>query len=225
MFVNCETVTKFFLYWLAEGGGISATEGIVSVESQNVDINGADNSIISLRVIRIDTPVNHGNSGGGLYDEQGRLVGIVSAKEVGDDVDNIGYAIPSDLAIKLANNILDNCNGTTSVSIKKALMGVTISSYVSGLEMDGEGGVYQVKLVEVIEVSAGSLAQGKVQVGDVIDSISVDGVITKVTQLHHVTDAMLDARLGSKVVMNITRGGKQMSISFTITEGAITTVK
>lgn len=209
----------------SEGMGMSATEGIVSVESESLELTGADNSLISLRVMRVDAAVNHGNSGGGLYDSQGRLIGIVSAKDVSSDVDNMGYAIPSDLAVKLANNIIDHCNGSSKTRVTKALMGITITAYVSGLEITPEGDkVYEVNLVEVIEISGGSLAEGKVKVGDIVNSITVDGKETKVWQIHHVTDAMLDARVGSTVVLNVTRNGQPLKFTFTISESDFTTV-
>ena len=72
-----------------EGSGLSATEGIISVASENISITGADGSLLTMRVMRVDAAVNHGNSGGGLYDESGKLVGIVSAKEVSEDIDNM----------------------------------------------------------------------------------------------------------------------------------------
>lgn len=209
----------------SEGMGMSVTEGIVSVESESLDLTGADNSLITLRVMRVDAAVNHGNSGGGLYDAEGRLIGIVSAKDVSSDVDNMGYAIPSDLVVKLANNIIDLCNGVSNTRVTKALMGITITAYVSGLQISPEGDkVYEVNLVEVIEISKGSLAEGKVLVGDIVNSITVDGKKTEVLRIHHVTDAMLDARVGSKVVLNITRDGKTMDIIFTVSEDNFTTV-
>lgn len=209
----------------SEGMGMSVTEGIVSVESESLDLTGADNSLITLRVMRVDAAVNHGNSGGGLYDAEGRLIGIVSAKDVSSDVDNMGYAIPSDLVVKLANNIIDLCNGVSNTRVTKALMGITITAYVSGLQISPEGDkVYEVNLVEVIEISKGSLAEGKVLVGDIVNSITVDGKKTEVLRIHHVTDAMLDARVGSKVVLNITRDGKTMDIIFTVSENNFTTV-
>lgn len=209
----------------AAGGGLSVTDGIVSVESESLELSGADNSTVSLRVLRFDAAVNHGNSGGGLYDDQGRLVGIVCAKDVGTNVDNMGYAIPVDLAVKIANNIIHYCDNTNETQMKKALMGVTITAYVSGLEIEDDGDLRRVQMVEVIEISPSSLADGKVKVGDVINSITIDGVTTIVTQVHHVTDAMIDARTGSTVVMNLTRGEKTMEITFTIPASAVNAVK
>ena len=209
----------------AAGSGISVTDGIVSVETESLQLTGADNSVITLRVLRFDAAVNHGNSGGGLYDEQGRLVGVVCAKDVGSNVDNMGYAIPVDLAIKVANNILHYCDNTNETQMKKALMGVTITAYVSGLEIEDDGDLRQVQMVEVIEISPSSLADGKVKVGDVVNSITVDGIKTEVTYVHHVTDAMIDARDGSTVVMNVTRGDEVIDITFTIPAGSVSSVK
>ena len=220
------TFDRVYAVGNSEGMGLSATEGIVSVESENLDILGADNSMVSLRVMRVDAAVNHGNSGGGLYDEDGRLVGIVVAKDVSSDVDNMGYAIPSDLAVRLAENILAHCDGLKKTKVSKPLLGVTITAYVSGLEISPDGSeIYQVSLVEVVEVSLGSLALGKVSVGDVINSITVDGVTHRVSRVHHVTDAMLDTRAGSTVVLNITRDGKTLDVSFTISADDFTDVK
>ncbi len=203
----------------SEGMGMSATEGIVSVESENLDLSGADGSMVSLRVMRVDAAVNHGNSGGGLYDGEGRLVGIVVAKDVSSDVDNMGYAIPINLAVRVADNILRNCDGYRNTSVRKPLLGITITAYVSGVEISPDGSeIYEVNMVEVVEISPASLAVGKVQVGDVINSITVDGKEYKVTQVHHVTDAMLEANVGSVVVLNITRGGVKLNVSFTVRE-------
>ena len=51
-------------------------------------MTGADAQTgLSLRVIRIDAAVNEGNSGGGLFDESGNLIGIVNAKRTGSEID------------------------------------------------------------------------------------------------------------------------------------------
>ena len=210
----------------AEANGMSATKGMVSVESESLQLEGADESIISLRVMRFDAAVNHGNSGGGLYDTDGKLIGIVSAKDVSADVDNIGYAIPSNLAKLLAENIIHYCDGNTSTKVSKALLGITITAYVSGLHVDPEtGDISQVDMVEVIEVTKGSIADGKVLVGDIINRISVNGVTRPVTKIHHVTDFMLAAREGQTVSLDITRGEEKVTLSFQITEDEISTVK
>ena len=105
-------------------------------------------------------------------------------------------------------------------------MGVTITAYVTGLEIDPDNGsVYEVELVEVVEVNKGSLAEGKMQAGDIIHSITVDGVKKNVTRVHHVTDSMIDAREGSIVKLEITRGEEKLEVTFEIGKDAITEVR
>ena len=53
------------------------------------------------RVIQTDAAISPGSSGGGLFDSDGNLVGITTAKRVAEDVEGIGFAIPADLATKL----------------------------------------------------------------------------------------------------------------------------
>jgi magnesium-transporting ATPase (P-type) len=67
-----------------------------------------------MRVMRVDTAVNGGNSGGGLFDENGNLIGIVNAKISDYRVENIAYAIPSNVAKHLADSILSSEKGVAT---------------------------------------------------------------------------------------------------------------
>ena len=205
-----------------EASGFSATQGIISVRSENLELEGADGQLVTLRVMRVDAAVNHGNSGGGLYDAYGRLIGIVCAKIQGSDVDNMGYAIPIDLVKNLADNILYHCDGVNMTKLNRALLGITISAKVIGPVIDENGTLLEGAKVEVMDVSPTSLAYGKVQIGDVVNSITVDGVTVIATEVYVIPEHMLTARVGSVIVMNVTRGGETFDITFTITEGAIT---
>ena len=210
----------------SEAKGLSVTEGIVSVESESTTVSGADGSTITLRVMRTDAPVNHGNSGGGLFDSQGRLIGIVTAKEISSDIENMGYAIPSNLVLALVNNILRNCEGSSNMNVLKPLMGITITSYVSGLVVDPESGdFYEANLVEIIEVSKTSPAYGMAKVGDVIEYIIVDGRRTEVYRSYQVTDSMFYASSGSEIRLGVLRNGEPIELIMTITPDAVTVVK
>ena len=134
----------------------------------------------------------------------------------------MGYAIPIDLVKNLADNILYHCNGTTMTKLNRALLGITISAKVIGPVIDENGALLEGAKVEVMEVSGSSLAFGKVMVGDIVNSITVDGVTVIATEVHVIPEHMLTARVGSLIVMNVTRGGETIDISFTITQSAIT---
>ena len=91
------------------GDGLSVTEGIISVVSEKIQMyydNSSDYK--SIRVMRIDAAVNGGNSGGGLYNINGELVGIINAKIISSNIENIAYAIPIGNAINVAESIIYN---------------------------------------------------------------------------------------------------------------------
>jgi S1-C subfamily serine protease len=138
----------------------------------------------------------------------------------------MGYAIPVNLAKNLAENIIYHCNGSTVTQLNRPMLGITITAYVSGVIVDPESGdLSQAQLVEVSEVSSTGLAAGKIAVGDIIKSVSVDGVVKNVTQTYQIPEHILTARVGSKVILTVDRGGIPLSINFVITENSITLEK
>ena len=105
-----------------EGNGFSTSLGIVSVDSEYIEMTGADGvTNVEFRVMRIDTAVNGGNSGGGLFNSKGELIGIVNAKIQSTTVENIAYAIPSNLAAAVADNIIYHCLDTDVYKPQRAM--------------------------------------------------------------------------------------------------------
>ena len=72
------------------------------------------------------------------------------------------------------------------------------------------------------EVTEGSLADGILQAEDVLVSATLNGETTEITRQYHIIDMMLDVRVGDVVILNILRGGVEMSVSITITESCLT---
>lgn len=199
--------------------GISVTQGIVSVDSEYITMTAGDNSgEISVRVIRTDAPVNSGNSGGGLFDTSGELIGIVNAKIISQDVENIGYAIPSTLVRAVADNIIDHCYQKDCETVMRPLLGITVSTTALSTEYDPETGVLRCsEEIGVHDVTEGSLGASILQKDDVIKSITVADKTVNINRQHHLIDAMLDARVGDTVSMTILRGGSEMTVQTTIT--------
>ena len=204
------------------GYGMSATQGIINIESQDLDVEGATGAVITLRVIKTDAPINPGNSGGGLYNEKGELVGIVSAKLPGEDMDCCGFAIPSNLVKNLINNIIDNCDGLLNTKPYRALVGISVTAASKGVLIDPTtGAVTQKELVAISSITPSCIIKNKIAVGDIINSITIDGVTTNIYKTYHFPDTMLNARVGDTVTLNITRGGISFSVSFTVTQDMI----
>jgi len=207
----------------AAAAGISATVGYVNVDSEYLEMEGADGyTPISLRVMRIDTAVNGGNSGGGLFNERGELIGIVNAKLVDSDIDNIGYAIPSNVVKYISDNIIYYCDGTDKESVYRCILGITVNVTEAHSELDTETGkVVRRETVTVGSVLDDSIVKGLLEEGDIIKSITIDGKTYEVDRTFKVIDSMLNARVGSTVTFNIIRGS-EMSVDISITEDTLT---
>ena len=204
------------------GSGISATVGNINVDSEQIYVQfetASGTQPVELRVMRTDAAVNSGNSGGGLFNDSGELIGIVNAKDADESVDNIGYAIPSNVAKAIADNAIHYSDGT----VKRCLLGITVGvkSYKTNYDIN-TGKIYKLEEVVVTEITSTAAAKGILEVGDVINSITVDGVRCEVSRIHHVVDSMLYARVGSSVNVNVTRGGVKTDLTLPITEGMLT---
>ena len=79
----------------------SVTMGIISSLSRGVTVNNE-----SMEMIQTDAALNSGNSGGGLFDSHGYLVGIVSAKSSDDESEGVGFAIHSNVAKAIVDDII-----------------------------------------------------------------------------------------------------------------------
>ncbi len=207
----------------AAAAGISATVGYVNVDSEYLDMEGADGyTPISLRVMRIDTAVNGGNSGGGLFNGEGKLIGIVNAKLVDSDIDNIGYAIPSNVVKYISDNIIYYCDGTDKEAVYRCILGITVNVTEAHSELDtATGKVVRKETVTVGSIQDGAIVEGLLEVGDVIKSITIDGKTYEVDRTFKVIDSMLNARVGSQVTFNIIRGSA-ISVDIDITEDTLT---
>ena len=207
----------------AQGYGISASSGIVSVDSEYITMTAADGRTgVSFRVMRVDTAVNSGNSGGGLYDDQGDLIGIVNAKIVDEGVENIGYAIPSNVAIAIADNIIDYCYGTNIERVQRALLGITVTASDSKAIYDESTGLICIEeTVSVYEITENSLAEGMLQTGDVLLCATLNGHTTEISRQYHVIDMMLDVRVGDVVSFTVLRDGAEITVEIIITEDCL----
>lgn len=206
-----------------EAEGISVTCGIVSVDSEYIDMTAVDEKTqISLRVIRTDTAVNSGNSGGGLFDDTGKLIGIVNAKSGDNSVENIAYAIPCNVAKAIADNIIYYHNTRNTQCVMRVLLNVTVQTSGLSTSIDGQTGfITKIEQVKIASVSNNSIVKGKLQEGDIINSVTIGGATTQITRQYQFIDTLLNARVGNDVTINFTRNGENKSTTVTITESCL----
>ena len=211
-----------------EASGISATVGHINVDSEYVTMTLADEmTLADMRLMRIDTAVNGGNSGGGLFNEKGEVIGIVNAKIVSSTIDNIGYAIPSNVARLVAENIIYYAS-TGAQCAKRSTIGITLTSDTNSHTVyDTETGkVHIIEEVVIAEIADGALVKGKLMVGDIITSIKIgEGEALTVTRNFNVVERMLAARVGDVITYEIIRDGVVMTVTFTISAECVVDIQ
>ncbi|MBR6558399.1 MAG: trypsin-like peptidase domain-containing protein [Clostridia bacterium] len=82
--------------------GGTVTTGIISALDREVTVEGK-----KMNLLQTDTAVNPGNSGGGLFNLKGELIGVVNAKSSGSDVEGLGFAIPAVTASKTVSELIE----------------------------------------------------------------------------------------------------------------------
>ncbi|MBR5253370.1 MAG: trypsin-like peptidase domain-containing protein, partial [Clostridia bacterium] len=86
---------------LGELGG-TVTNGIVSATEREIDVNG-----VTMSLIQTNAAVSPGNSGGGMFNMKGQLVGIINAKSSGSGVEGLGFAIPVNTALTVTEQLME----------------------------------------------------------------------------------------------------------------------
>lgn len=86
----------------ALGNGISVSKGVVSKNFEKMVSN------VTFNMLQTDAALNYGCSGGPLFAENGEVLGLICAKEATQDIQGIGYALPSAICNTLADEIASN---------------------------------------------------------------------------------------------------------------------
>lgn len=206
-----------------KGEGMSVTSGVVSVDSERIQVKVDGNNTYQLRVLRIDTAVNSGNSGGGLFDSDGNLIGIVNAKTSSYSTENISYAIPKEIAIGVAKNVIANCTDSSKRSVYKCLLGVTSKTSDSKAVFDETTGLTRIKETIVVDsVEESGLAYGSLLSGDILLTATFNGKTVDIDRSFTLSDMLLEAKAGDSVTIKFSRNGEEKSITLTFTENDVT---
>lgn len=182
---------------LGQLGG-SVTSGIISALDRSITIDST-----TMTLLQIDAAVNPGNSGGGLFDAQGNLIGIVNAKSSGTSVEGIGFAIPIDNVVSVLDDLKTYGYVRGRVAIGVTLLDVS-SQQSAWMYQVSETGVY------VYSVTDGSPAQeGGLQSGDRI--VSING--TEVSTASEVKAILQECSVGDTLTFVVSRNGTQVTLT------------
>lgn len=207
---------EVFLIGNSLGEGIAATTGIVSVESEVVPISNSEgDETLQIRAIRTDAAASPGNSGGGMFDKSGRLIGILFAGSSDEDSQNMNDVLPVNRVCAIADSILDAAaeSGSSVTSVQKAVLGVTVySSAVTQVYDDETDRLYTHDEVTVSEVSRGSASSGKLQAGDVLVSVTLNGKTVDIDHSWQIGEILWQVRLGDTLSLLVERDGGEVSV-------------
>lgn len=182
---------------LGELGG-TVTEGIISAKDREVTIDGE-----TMTLLQTSAAVNPGNSGGGLFNLDGELVGVVNAKSSGDDIEGLAFAIPANTVKEITQELIQHgyVTGRPQLGISVAQItkpGMGRQTYYS------TPGLY---------ITQSSVDNG-LKAGDRI--IKIDG-----TTINNATDVstVLDRHsVGDVVEVIVSRSGKEITVDVKLTE-------
>lgn len=185
----------------------TATTGIVSALNRPVTVTDDDNNAIVTNAVQIDAAINPGNSGGPTFNAAGQVIGInssiastASSSGTAGSI-GIGFAIPSNLVKRVANEIIDNG------SVKHVVLGITIKS--ATVEADGvTRGCAQVQAV----TDGGPASKAGVKAGDSIVAFNGKAVNNNYSLLGYVRASAM----GDKVKLTVVRGGNTMDLEVTL---------
>lgn len=177
------------------------TDGIISSTSREVKI---DNYIMNL--LQTNAAVNRGNSGGPLINCRGEIVGVVSAKISVDDVEGIGFAIPINTALNVANDFIEY-----GYVKNRPMLGISVEVFPEQYAQF-YGSQPGLKVVSVQDGSAADLAG--IMPGDRIISFNGTEISTS-AELDYEKDKY---NIGDTVKITVLRENQEITLDLTLME-------
>lgn len=176
------------------------TSGYISGKDRTINLQ---NGLQMDGLMQTDAAINSGNSGGGLFDQEGKLIGINTAKA---SAEGIGFTIPINVAKTIVDNIV---SGGSFEGVKLGISGVDVKTFqqATGQKLSIDKGIY------VVEVVRGSSAQkAGVTRGDIITKVNGKEINT----MSSLKKALLEVRPQQKGKITIYRDGntKDLDIEF-----------
>ena len=178
----------------------TCTQGIISYNGRAVEME--DNLIMDL--VQVDAAVSPGNSGGPLLNNRGQVVGVISAKIAEDDVEGIGFAIPANTAVRVAQDFLEY-----GYYRSRPMIGMTVQT-VTQQQAQYYGMEAGITVTDVSKGGAADLAG--VQVGDKI--LAINGQTAESAgQLNYVKER---SQVGDTIVLTVERNGQKLDLELVL---------
>lgn len=191
---------------LGELGG-TVTNGIISALNRSVSIQSGG-AVVDMSLIQTNASVSPGNSGGGLFNMAGELVGIVNAKSADSEAEGLGFAIPINDAIAVAQDLLEKGYVSGRPYLGITYVAVTDASTAQQLGVSA----YGIYIVEVIDGSPAD--QAGLEPGDRV--ISIDN--TEIAAQEDLGTIVQSHAAGDTISITVARGGQMVTLNVTLGE-------
>ena len=185
----------------------TATAGIISATNRTIEVEGQ-----TMTLVQTDAAISPGNSGGGLFDATGKLIGIVNAKVSDSRAEGLGFAIP-------VNSVLDEISDLLNYGYVKGRPYLGVSTQDVTLRSRDRMWYYSdgTRCVLVEKVISGSAAEkAGIQSGDLI--LKMDD--KSITSGDDLSSAIGEHAPGDRITLIIQRDGKEMTVEATLDEYA-----
>ena len=185
----------------------TATAGIISATNRTIEVESQ-----TMTLIQTDAAISPGNSGGGLFDATGKLIGIVNAKVSDSRTEGLGFAIP-------VNSVLDEISDLLNYGYVTGRPYLGVSTQDVTLRSRSGGWYYSsgTRCVMVEKVVPGSAAeQAGIQSGDLILKLG-DKQVTSGDELSSAIGAY---KPGDTAIITLQRNNREMTVEVTFGEYA-----
>ena len=189
---------------LGQLGG-TATTGIISALDRTLDVEGT-----TLTLMQTDAAINGGNSGGGLFNSKGELIGIVESKASAVGVEGLAFALPINTVSPIINDFIEN-GGNVKAAEATPAVGVVISDVSEenaqyyGLE---SAGVYIAQVTGENAMKAGFQTEDRI--------VSFNG--KEIADSNEFITLVRKCKVGDTVTIVVSRKGQQIEIKTVLEE-------
>lgn len=187
---------------LGELGG-TVTDGIISALARDVTIEDQN-----MTLLQTNAQISPGNSGGGLFNANGELIGIVNAKDSATEVEGIAFAIPINNVLDIIDDLKSYGYVTGKIDLGMQLTDITSkdTAFYYGVNQTG---------CYVLSVTRGSNAEeAGFHTGDLITKVNGTSVSTS----SDVEKALENSKVGDKVKFTVYRNGTTSDLTLTLAE-------
>ena len=192
----------------------TATDGIISAVGRDVTVEN-----MNMNLLQTNAAISPGNSGGGLFNSSGSLIGIVNAKASSENSEGLGFAIPVNSVKQVISDLMDVGYVRGRAYLGVYTQNVTLSTGQNGWGSSSFFGSFfggsGASCVQVAQVVAGSAAESAgLQIGDLITKLDE----TEITSNNDLSGAIAAYNAGDTVTLTIQRAGQEQQVKVTFGE-------